>query len=298
MLSYLPFILMIASAIILLGIVVRHFAQLSLFKVDTLPEVQIAQKKISLWRLRSEKRAQIKWEKWKNLFRPVGKSARTVQKKFRQYVGQVERKLLSETHHTLPIEVLEKTVVEEDGVRRLLSEAQFALDNDDTVTAEQKFLAAIRLDQAQPDIYRGLAAVYEKTGQDKEAEETYKFVLRLAPNDETTFVRLGSIAEERGNTEEAISWYQQAVLVNDSVSLRFFHLAELLRKVEQYQTALEAARQAVELEPSNPKYLDIFIEIAILAKEKSLAEAAWKELRNVNSENQKLAVFKDAIEGI
>ena len=108
-------------------------------------------------------------------------------------------------------------------------------------------------------------------------------------------VKLAEIAESQGDLEEAIGYYQQAVLVNDSFSPRFYHLAELLVKVGQPQVAVESILQAVELEPQNPKYLDLLIEIAIICGNKDLALKGYGELRLVNPENQKLHSFKDRI---
>ena len=117
----------------------------------------------------------------------------------------------------------------------------------------------------------------------------------MEPDDDSVLVKLAEIAESQGDLEEAIQYYQQAVLVNDSFSPRFYHLAELLLKVAQPQVAKEAILQAVELEPQNPKYLDFLIEIAIICGDKTLAIKAYGDLRLVNPENQKLHSLKDRI---
>jgi hypothetical protein len=68
-----------------------------------------------------------------------------------------------------------------------------------------------------------------------------------------------------------------------------------LLKVGQADVAKESILQAVELEPQNPKYLDLLIEIAIICGNKDLALKGYGELRLVNPENQKLSSFKDRI---
>ena len=82
----------------------------------------------------------------------------------------------------------------------------------------------------------------------------------------------------------------------DSVSPRFYHLAELLLKVEQPEVAKESIVQAVELEPQNPKYLDLLTETAIICRDKDLALQSYNDLRGVNPDNQKLDGFKDRID--
>jgi hypothetical protein len=101
--------------------------------------------------------------------------------------------------------------------------------------------------------------------------------------------------EREGNSAEAIACYQQAVVINDNLSPRFYHLAELLLKEKQPETALEAIESALDLEPKNPKYLDLLIEVAILLNDKKMAMDAYNELRLVNPENQKLDSFKSRI---
>ncbi len=129
----------------------------------------------------------------------------------------------------------------------------------------------------------------------EEARQTYRFVLQLEPDDDSVMVKLAEIAESQGDVEEAIEYYQHAVLVNDALSPRFYHLAELLLKVDQASVAKEAVLQAVELEPKNPKYLDLLIETAIICGDRVLAQKGYNDLRLVNPENNKLNDFLDRI---
>ena len=102
----------------------------------------------------------------------------------------------------------------------------------------------------------------------------------------------------QGNNTEAIQYLEQAIVLNDALSPRFYYLAELLLKTGQPATALEAVRSAIALEPKNPKYLDLLLETAILVNDKDLAEQTFSELRLVNPANQKLAGFKERIDKI
>ena len=108
--------------------------------------------------------------------------------------------------------------------------------------------------------------------------------------------KLAEIAESQGDLEEAIEYYQQAVVINDSLSPRFVHLAELLLRVGQPLVAREAIEAAVELEPQNPKYLDLLTETAILCQDKTLALKVYSTLCLVNPENKKLPDLKQRID--
>ena len=75
-------------------------------------------------------------------------------------------------------------------------------------------------------------------------------------------------------------------------------IAELFLSIDKADTALEAVRQAVELEPDSPKYLDMMAEVSIKCRDKQSAEDAFQKLRMVNPENQKLDVLRERIEKI
>jgi tetratricopeptide (TPR) repeat protein len=109
-------------------------------------------------------------------------------------------------------------------------------------------------------------------------------------------IMLAELCELIGEKEKAVDYYQQAVLINPNLSNRFAKLADLFYGMEQYGTALEAIEQAVDIEPENPKYLDMFTEISIMVGDQEMALNAYNKLRMANPENQKLASFKHRIE--
>ena len=189
----------------------------------------------------------------------------------------------------------EATEAKEQKVNKLIQEAEDNFKIGSLDKAEELFIAAIKVDDKSTPAYRGLGDTYLAKNAPEEARETYRFLLQLEPDDDSTLVKLAAIAEGQGDLEEAIQYLQQAVAVIGSLSPRFYHLAELLLKVGQGSTAKEAILQALELEPKNPKYLDLLIETAIICGDKTLAVEGYNSLRLVNAENQKLEDFKDRI---
>jgi tetratricopeptide (TPR) repeat protein len=219
-----------------------------------------------------------------------------LQLQFRIYVGKIERLLYHE--EVLKTKLKNEEISPEDReqkLNQLIADGEQYLKLENYDKAEEYFITAIKQDAKSAAAYKGLAETYLAKNAIEEAKQTYQFLLRLQPTDDSILVKLAEVAEEQGNTEEAIGYYQQAVLINDSFSPRFYHLAELLVKVDQPEVAKESILQAVELEPQNPKYLDFLIEIAIICGDKTLATKAYNDLRLVNADNQKLPVFKDRI---
>ncbi len=291
------FVLVIVTALgVVFYIVIRKFPQLSNLDLHNLPEEKIYQKKREIINKRIEKSSNIVKDKFGKALIPVGKLWGKLQLQFRIYVGKIERLL----HHEQVLKTKQKNkiVSSEENERKigeLISDGEQFLRVANYDKAEEVFISAIKIDPKSAVAYRGLGDTYLAKNSTEEARQTYKFLIRMEPDDDSVLVKLAEIAESQGDLEEAIGYYQQAVLVNDSFSPRFYHLAELLVKVGQPQVAVESILQAVELEPQNPKYLDLLIEIAIICGNKDLALKGYGELRLVNPENQKLHSFKDRI---
>lgn len=301
-------IIIIASGVILF-LVIRKFPHLANLDIYNLPEEKIYQKKREIINKRIEKSSNLLKEKFSRILVPIGKIWGKLQLQFRAYVGKIERLL----HHEQVLKIRSKHLAQdgyssplasgkdknneeyEQKISQLIQEGEQQLKAGNYDKAEELFISAIKIDPKSAVAYRGLGDTYLAKNSIEEAMQTYKFLIRMEPDDDSVLVKLAEIAEGRGNMEEAIEYYQQAVLVNDSFSPRFYHLAELLVKVGQPQVAKESILQAVELEPQNPKYLDLLIEIAIICGNKDLSLKGYGELRLVNPENQKLSSFKDRI---
>jgi tetratricopeptide (TPR) repeat protein len=268
--------------------------------VENLPEELEAKKKKELLSKRLAEKARRMRVIWSKRLWPLVKIWGVLQLKFRIYVGKVER--LWHHEQTLKNKQKRKSTASTANARvaaeSLAQQGEQWLQNKDYEQAEELFIEAIKLDVKCQPAYRGLGYTYLAKGQLAEAKETFQFLLQLNPHDDVAIVKLGEICENQGQLEEAIGYFQRAVLENDNLSTRFYHLAELLLKVKQPETAQEAVVQAVELEPKNPKYLDLLIEIAIICGNAALAEKSYQELRLVNPENKKLAEFKEKIEKI
>lgn len=283
---------------IIIFFVVRKFPQLANLDVDNLPMEQQAQTKKAIIERRIKEKGQQMAGKMKVILNPVDKFWRITQLKFRIYVGKIERLL----HHEREItkKKTEKSNIDPSEKAQQLDEIMRAAEQSllakNLDRAEEQFISAMKIDKKYSPAYRGLGDVYLEKGSIEEARQTYRFVLQLDPGDDNVLVKLAEIAESQGDLEEAIEYFQQAVLINDSLSTRFYRLAELLNKVGQPEVAKEAALQAVELEPKNPKFLDLLIELAIICSDKTLALKAYNELRLVNIENHKLSDFRERID--
>lgn len=295
------YIVALITVVICLGviaiIVIRKFPLVASLEVESIPGEKEAQTKRELLGRRLEQQTVAIKQNWQKRLAPIKKIWGLLQLKFRIYVGKVERLW----HHEEQIKKVKKLrqpgvgQLDKEKFDALMAEAGESLQNKNYEQAEQVFISAIKLDPASAAAYRGLGDAYNLRGSLEEARETYRYVLKLESDDDSVMVKLAEIAESQGDLEEAINYYQQAVVTNDSLAPRFYNLAALLFKIQQPVPAREAALSALELEPKNPKYLDLLVEIAILCGDRQTAEEAYQELRMANSENQKLSELKERI---
>ena len=297
MLYYIPLAIIIAGIAVILTVLFRRFPQAANLDVNNLPEEKMYKTKQEIIEKRIEAGSDADKETMLKILVPLKKIWLFVQKNFRSYAGKVYRMMYHEQNlnkRTVPPKESQVTADEKDRrVSQLVQDAERCLNAKEFEKAEEYFIAAIKINAKSAPAYRGLGDSYMAKNSLEEARQTYRFLLQLEPDDDSVLVKLAEIAESQGDLEEAIGYYQQAVLVNDAFSARFHRLAELLNKVGQPEVAKEAALQSVELEPQNSKYLDLLLEIAIICGDKALAIKTFNDLRLINPNNQKLDGFKD-----
>lgn len=284
------------SVAIIVAMFVYKFPQLSNIDLESLPQEKEARKKKEIINRRLKMESDKMVETMSTNLKPVGKLWGLLQLKFRMYVNKVE----GLWHHEEGVKKKQfvTPIISEDReakIHSLLQEASTYLQAGAYEQAEAYYINVISLDSKSLGAYHGLADTYLAKGSVEEAEQTYQFILKLKRDDDGALVKLAEIAEQQGKVEQAIEYYQQAAVLHDALSPRFYHLAELLVKVKQPEVAREAILSAIDLEPRNPKYLDLLIEIGILCSDKGLAIQGFNELRLVNPKNQKLQVFQDRI---
>ena len=295
MYSIIPFILVIVSLGVIVFIIVRHYPQVTLLDVNSIPEVQMEKKKIELLKKRLEKDTLEADKKWKKMWVPVKQQLKDFQLWFRKYVGRVHTKVLEHSVEKKRDVNISPEELKQD-LHNLLQSGEMAFNQKNFDLAESKYIEAIKLDPKNIEAYYGLGLVYMQKEVIDEAREAFEFILKLDENNEQAIVRLAEIARLKGDKEKAIEYYDRSILLDDTKATRFVAIAELAEELGRSDLSLEAIRQAVDLEPQNPKYLDMLIESSVKCGNKELASKAYQELRMVNPENNKLVILKDKID--
>jgi tetratricopeptide (TPR) repeat protein len=75
----------------------------------------------------------------------------------------------------------------------------------------------------------------------------------------------------------------------------YFSLSRVEKEGDNLDAALENIREALDLEPNNPRFLDLILDLSIIKKDKELATESWEKLTAVNPENNKLGEWREKI---
>ncbi|MFA6522319.1 MAG: tetratricopeptide repeat protein [Patescibacteria group bacterium] len=147
------------------------------------------------------------------------------------------------------------------AMRQMIEESEKLMDEELWDRAEKILIEVISADPKHVSAYEHLGWLYLRKKEYDLARETFTFLRKLAPTDASVIASLGEVEELQNHPREAY----------------------------------EAYKQAVDLSPKNPKYLDFFIGAAIAVGEKHEAMSAVDRLRAVNPENQKIEEFEAQI---
>ncbi|MEA5603319.1 tetratricopeptide repeat protein [Nostoc sp. UHCC 0252] len=83
----------------------------------------------------------------------------------------------------------------------------------------------------------------------QEAEDLWLSVIKQKPNDVLAYVRLAKLLSYENKTEAALTFYQQALLIEPSVQI-YTDLGTWLLDIQKPEEAIAAFRQVIALEPN------------------------------------------------
>lgn len=153
-------------------------------------------------------------------------------------------------------------------IRDFGSQALEPTQEDDFAVQEKKYIEMIRLDPRSIPAYQGLAELYQKKREWRHCQEALQYLWKLLSTDPSLGESKVEVAYDLWDT-----YFQQS----------------------EFEKALAWIKRAVNLEGSNPRFLDAYIETYIALGNRLHAERAFATLREVNPDNNKLADFQDRI---
>ena len=132
----------------------------------------------------------------------------------------------------------------------------------------------------------------------QEAKDTLEHVLKLTEEDSEVYAGLAELAKEKGSLEKSKSYYLQSINLSNDNGNNYLSLSEIYQSLGDYKEAAQNIKEALKIEPKNPRYLDAFFNLSILNKNKADALDAYKTLKNINPDNGKLEEMKKQIDAL
>ncbi len=254
----------IVLAIVLLSmtsvivVIVRKFPVLSVLNTDNIP----GEKEASFKRSIIKKRVDRDLAKIGGSLQRLGDNAKILVKKSLFFL---ERNL-----NVQKISYIKKSLIsvdkKEEIIKELFKEAELAEKEEDEFVAEAKYLEIINLDQKNTRAFFYLGELYYKVSKYTESIQTLNHALKLA-------------MKEKSNKE----------LDEDlSVAEIYFALAKSGREIDRIDYSIDCLVEALDIEPNNPRYLDLILDLSIIKKDKGLAWTYYNKMSKINPENNKL----------
>ena len=265
MLITISIILVALCLIIILTVIIRKFPALAVLNVGNIPGEKESKFKEQILKARVE-RDLSRWSGffgriWLFLSRHLGSSLKSYQTR------------LKKVKVNYKAEVKTPWVLKQKKIKKLALAAEEFLQKDDSLAAEEKLVEIISLDQKNLEAFSRLGDLYADQKKWPEARQTYAYALKLTRQPEA------------------------AAAANDITPQKIhFSISNMEKEAGDPEAALENIREALELEPNNPRYLDLILDLSIIKKDKNLAMEYWGKLAAVNPENNKLAEWREEIE--
>lgn len=254
-----PLIILFASASVICIIVWRRLPYIAGLQVEEIPEHQQATTKQTILENRLRRRLR------KVSHYLVGRLGRPLHHLFLKHVFDSWSKVVKR-EEAWRFNLFRKSHprAQAEQLAEGIKLARALLEQGNLVDAEKKILLLIRLAPRRSEMYRLLCEAYELQKNWRDAAEALQYALK----------------EEPGREED------------------YLHLGGLYRQIGDHKRALAMFEKAYVLDPKDPKNLDFLCEESILEGNLQLAQKALTALKEVNPENQKIAVFQDRLKSL
>jgi tetratricopeptide (TPR) repeat protein len=254
-----PLVVLIGALIGVLFTLVKKIPKLRMIDIDSMPEERGRKVKE---RIILERLDRLKSKKVGGAQKAIQGAGKEVSRHGRRLVQKLYR--LEQYYQKLKKQTDDQASLSQEHIKKLMSEAQDLEKQEEYIPAEKKYIEIISHHPKCVEAYEGLGNMYLMDKKLEQARETLLFAARLDEKDASVQMRLAELEWEGGSLE----------------------------------TALAYARKAVEIREKNPKYLDLYIQIALKSKHPKDARKGIKLLKEVNPENNKIEQFEQELDQI
>jgi len=191
-------------------------------------------------------------------------------------ITQAYQKAMDLEKSNLKNQPLKKIDIHQEVTEKLSSAREYLAEKDLAKT-EEICISILELDKKNIETYEILEEIYLSDRDYKKARETSRYLVKL-------------LAKETEKTENSDTRH---CLANTYADLGYIYQLE-----HRNTLALANFQKAVDLEPVNPRFLDLLLKISIILKNKNLAKQVFNNLKTADPENQKLEELREEIHNL
>src|SRR3989338_2343204 len=291
MIYWILIIIIIICLAVIFYIIFPKFSKVALVDISKAPILQQKEIKKKILEQRFARHLQAGTQKAASSLEPVFKKIDELVKSWYRRLLDLEEWY---KHKALHASFKDK-VDRERYTGQLLTKADEEVGEEKFNDAERKYFEVLKIDERNTEAYKGLGYLYFLKKDYEHAREIYEFLLKLNLDDPVVYRNLGEIASYKGDLKGAEEKYRRSLELDQADLQTYLDLAEVYLNLDDSQKAFDLANKAVALEPNNPRSLDFLLQVSIIVRDKDVAFKAWRQLKETNPENQKLAELKEQI---
>lgn len=145
--------------------------------------------------------------------------------------------------------------------QKIFQEAKSDLSGTAVIKNEQYYIDLIKRNPKDNGCYDMLGQYYIQEKKMPDAVNVYEYLVTHVPNEVMYWVRLGLASLYLQENQRAKEAYQKAVELDPTHPSRFYNLALAEQGLKDFDSAIVAINQALDLEPKNQKYKDLRFEL-------------------------------------
>ena len=186
---------------------------------------------------------------------------------------QKVKELEKESFKKQPLKIIDLN----QEIKEKLESAEKYLASEELAKVEEICIAVLELDKKNLEAYEFLAEVYRRNKDYKKSRETLRYLIKL--------VNKSKVDIEASGLKHRLANY-------------YANLGDIYQLEGRNNYAVVNFQKAVDLEPINPRFLDLLLKISIIIKNKNLAKQVFNDLRKADPQNQKLAELEEEIDNL
>jgi len=129
--------------------------------------------------------------------------------------------------------------------------AQIAVARGDIVGAQAQLEAGVAADSTNVELLDRLCKLLFEYGEPQDAETRLQQLIGLVPDNASAWHNLGSIQLRRQNIQGAVLTLRKAIELRPAFAASHFYLGLALEQLQEFSAALEAWRQAIQVDPED-----------------------------------------------